>query len=371
MHIKFLDLSLPTRQIQVEYLASVEKLLDKGNFVLTQEVKHFEEQWAKAVGTKYCVGVSSGADALLLSLLAVGIGQGDEVITQGNAYNASVVAILRAGATPRFADINPETLTINIKEVEKLITPKTKAILPVHLYGTGNDMPAIMQIAKKHHLKVLEDCAQAHLAEINGKKLGTYGDIAAFSFYPTKNLGAFGDAGAIVLNDNEIYEKLIALRNLGQKEKNNHAYLGFNNRLDPIQAIALSLKLKYLPDLTKERQEAGEYYNRLIEKKGLNVKYQKTLPGHSHVYHLYPILFAHVDRAATQNMLLSQGVETGVYYPVPVYKQPFYRSAHVDNCPVTEEVCKNILCLPMYFGITKEEQEYVIDSLKMTLENGK
>ncbi len=363
MHVKFLDLSLPTRQIQTEYLASVEKLLDKGSFVLTEEVKHFEEQWAKTIGAKYCVGVSSGADALLLSLLALGIGPGDEVITQGNAYNASVVAILRAGATPRFVDITRDTLTINIGEVEKLITPKTKAILPVHLYGTGNDMPAIMQMAKKHHLKVLEDCAQAHMAEINGQKVGSFGDIAAFSFYPTKNLGAFGDAGAIVVNDTEIYEKLIALRNLGQKEKNNHIYLGFNNRLDPIQALALSLKLKYLPVLTKERQAAGEYYNRLIGKKGLNVKYQKTLPGHSHVYHLYPILLTDRDRAAIQNMLLAQGVETGIYYPVPVYKQPFYKNAYVDNCPVTEEVCKNILCLPMYFGITREEQEFVIEVL--------
>jgi dTDP-4-amino-4,6-dideoxygalactose transaminase len=370
MHVKFLDLSLPTGQVQTEYLAAVKKLLDKGSFVLTEEVKDFEQEWAKVVGTKYCVGVSSGADALLLSLLALGIGPGDEVIIQGNAYNASVVAILRAGATPRFADIDPETLTLNIEEVEKLITPKTKAILPVHLYGTGNNMPAIMQIAKNRNLKVLEDCAQAHLAEINGKMVGSFGDIAAFSFYPTKNLGAFGDAGAIVLNDSEIYEKLIALRNLGQKEKNNHIYLGFNNRLDPIQAMALSLKLKRLPALTKEREEAGEYYNRLIEKKGINIKYQKTLPGHSHVYHLYPILLAAGDRSAIQNRLLSQGVETGVYYPVPVYKQPFYKNT-IDACPVTDPICENILCLPMYFGITKEEQEYVIDSLKTTLENGK
>ena len=368
MRVKFLDLSLPTSQVEKEYLGEVQKLLEKGSFVLTEEVKVFEEQWAKTIGTKYCVGVSSGADALLLSLLALGIGPGDEVITQGNAYNASVVAILRSGATARFADVDAGSFTLNPAEIEKLINQKTKAIMPVHLYGMGNDMPEIMRVARKNNLKVVEDCAQAHMAEINGRKAGSFGDISAFSFYPTKNLGAFGDAGAIVLNNEDIYKKLISLRNLGQQEKNNHIYLGFNNRLDPIQAIALSLKLKYLPALTKERQKAGEYYNHLIEKNGLKVAYQKLLPGQTHVYHLYPVVLQGEDRTALMNKLLSLGVETGVYYPVPVYKQPFYKNAVPRNCPVTDVLCENILCLPIYFGITRAEQEYVVESLKSALQ---
>jgi dTDP-4-amino-4,6-dideoxygalactose transaminase len=333
-------------------------------------VKKFEEDFAAFFGVKHAITLTNGGAALHVALIALGIGPGDEVIVPAFTMAAPWFAVMYTGAKPVFVDCETETWNIDPEKIETKITPKTKAILPVHLYGTGNNMPAIMQIAKNRNLKVLEDCAQAHLAEINGKMVGSFGDIAAFSFYPTKNLGAFGDAGAIVLNDSEIYEKLIALRNLGQKEKNNHIYLGFNNRLDPIQAMALSLKLKRLPALTKEREEAGEYYNRLIEKKGINIKYQKTLPGHSHVYHLYPILLAAGDRSAIQNRLLSQGVETGVYYPVPVYKQPFYKNT-IDACPVTDPICENILCLPMYFGITKEEQEYVIDSLKTTLENGK
>lgn len=367
MRVKFLDLSLPTGQVKKRYLQAVGKFLDKGLFILSEEVKVFEDSFAKAIGTKFCIGVSSGADALYLSLLVYGIGPGDEVITQGNAYNASVTAILRTGATPRFVDINQDSLTINAGAIDKLINKKTKAILPVHLYGTGNDMPAIVEIAKQYRLVIIEDCAQAHLAEIQGKKLGSFGHAGAFSFYPTKNLGAFGDAGAIVTSDEEVYLKLLTLRNLGQKEKNNHVFLGFNMRLDPIQAIALSLKLEYLTGLIADRQKTGEYYSRLITRADIPVRPQKILPPATHVYHLYPVQVFNFSRDALQKKLLEAGVESGVYYPVPVYKQPFYKGPF-DPCPITDAVCARILCLPMYFGISQKEQEYVVQSLKEILQ---
>ncbi|PJC25474.1 MAG: erythromycin biosynthesis sensory transduction protein eryC1, partial [Candidatus Tagabacteria bacterium CG_4_9_14_0_2_um_filter_41_11] len=215
---------------------AVESMLDRGPFILGPEVEAFEKAWAGYLGVKHAVGVSNGADALYLALIASGIKPGDEVITQGNAYNASVTAILRAGAVPRFADIDSNTLQIDVAKIESLITGKTRAILPVHLYGQFGDMEKLARISKKRNLKIIEDCAQAHGAELAGKKLGSFGRVNAFSFYPTKNLGAFGDAGAVVTDDEKAAEQLRALRNLGQVAKNEHRYLGTNMRLDPIQA---------------------------------------------------------------------------------------------------------------------------------------
>lgn len=372
MQVKFLDLSFITREIKEDYLKAVEKILDRTHFILTEEVLEFESHWAKTIGTKYSVGTACGADALYLSLVALNIGSGDEVIIQGNAYNASVTAILRVGATPVFVDINPKTWEMDVSKLEAAITKKTKAILPVHMYGLPNDMQAIMALAEKHHLFVVEDCAQAHLAEAGTRKVGSFGQANAFSFYPTKNLGAFGDAGAVTTNNEEIYKKLLALRHLGQVAKNDHRYLGYNMRLDPLQASALSLKLRFLKKWTKQRVGLADYYKELIGQMSVPVKFQVFPSNISHVYHLFAVLLPEkASRGKIQRELLNLGVETAVHYPLPVYKQPFYEALSKISvvCPNTEKLCAGILSLPLYIGLTKAEQEYVIRSLKKVLKN--
>ena len=366
MEVKFTDLTGPTRQIAKKYLKAVEKFLGKGNFILTDEVRNFEKDWARTVGADFCVGTSNGADALYLALKALEIGEGDEVITQGNAYNASVTAILRVGAMPRFIDIDPDTFCMDAGKIESLITNKTKAIMPVHLYGQMNDMKAIAAIAKKYNLAVIEDCAQAHLAKFNSRYAGVWGDIGTFSFYPTRNLGAFGDAGAIVTGRKDLYEKVLALRNLGQTAKNEHRYLGFNMRLDPIQAIALILKLKFLPAATQKRIKAARYYDQLLEKAGVSIKPQVGDSRATHVYHLYVVQSLSYDRDKLREELSKRGVQTAIHYPIPVYRQPFYKGPK-DPCPTTDKILTRILSLPMFDNIKRQEQNYVVQCLKEIL----
>lgn len=343
MNIPFNDLSVTTKQIEAEFLAEVKKLLHQSHFILSNEVASFESAWAQFSQGAYAVGTSSGADALFLSLRALGIGPGDEVITQGNAYNASVVSIVRVGATPRFADID-EHLRMDPAKIGVLINKNTKAILPVHLFGQQQDMDAIMMIARKHKLAVIEDSAQAHGVPLRG-------DIAAFSFYPTKNLGAFGDAGAIVTDRKDLAERIRRLRNLGQQEKNNHVDLGYNMRLDPIQAVALSLKLPYLEKNNQARKTLAQYYDAALKQMRSDAM---------HVHHLYVIQVQH--RAQLMKTLQARGIETAVHYPVPVYRQPWYTGPH-DPCPHTDRVADEILSLPLYVGMTQEQQDYVIAAL--------
>lgn len=362
MRVPFNDLNPTTLRVRDAYIEAVRSVLDKGHFILGEEVDAFERQWAEYIGVRHCVGVSNGADALYLALIAAGVAAGDEVITQGNAYNASVTAILRAHAVPRFADICADTLQIDTGKIEQLVNKKTKAILPVHLYGQSGDMGELVKIAKKNNLKIIEDCAQAHGAAFSGKKLGSIGDIGAFSFYPTKNLGAFGDAGAVVTNDEKAAEEIRARRNLGQTAKNDHRYFGTNMRLDPIQAIALSLKLSFFEETTRARQEAGEYYNLIFKQAGLPVEIPATTPSATHVYHLYVIRLPAGNRDAVRAKLSEAGVETAVHYPVPIYRQPFYTGSS-DPCPVTDEAAERILSIPMFYGITREQQEYTAEQL--------
>ena len=364
--IKFVDITVPTRQIRKAYLAELDKLLLRGNFILTSEVEDFEKAWAHMVGARYAVGVSTGSDALYLGLRVLDIGEGDEVITQGNAYNASVTAIMRAGAVPRFADIKRDTWQIDVAATEKLITKKTRAIMPVHLFGQPNDMAALMALAKHHKLRVIEDCAQSHLAAFKGKMTGCWGDVGAFSFYPTKNLGAFGDAGAVTTSDSELYRKLKILRNLGQDGKDNHMEYAFNMRLDAMQAIALRLKLKFLSTATKKRMAAGARYDRMIREARIPLTPGARDPRADHVYHLYPVYSAAKSRDRIRRELLEQEISTGVYYPLPVYKQPFFRGRH-DPCPVTDEIISGIFALPMYADISTTDQWRVVAALKHVL----
>ncbi|TSC67990.1 MAG: pyridoxal phosphate-dependent protein [Parcubacteria group bacterium Gr01-1014_72] len=349
--IPFTDLARATGLVSRAYLARVKKFLERGLFVLSPEVEEFESALSKYVGSPHVVGVSNGADAIYLALTALGVGAGDEIITQGNAYNASVTAILRTGARARFADIEERTLTVRPEAVEQLITSKTKAILPVHLYGAVGDMQAIMDIARRHNLAVVEDAAQAHGATYRGRHAGTWGDVGAFSFYPTKNLGAFGDAGAVVTNRADIAEKIRSIRNLGQSEKNVHDHLGFNMRLDPIQAIALSLKLKILSREIALRRKAAELYLKHFEKAGLASLIPHALPESAHSYHLFVIVLPRgSSRDGFQNALRAEGIETAVHYPEVVYNQPFWKNLRLpfDVCPVAEDIAKRIVSLPFY-----------------------
>ncbi len=366
MNVEFNDLNWSTSRVKKQYLAKVKKVLDRGDFILTPEVDRFEKSWAKVIGVKYCAGLSCGADALYLALVALGIGRGDEVITQGNAYNATVTAILRTSAAARFADIDPESFRLDISKIEPLINKKTKAILPVHLYGQVNDMTAVKSIARKYNLMVIEDCAQAHLAKFKGRMAGSWGDAATFSFYPTKNLGAFGDAGAVVTNNPRVHEKILALRNLGQNGKNIHVYLGYNMRLDALQAAVLNLKLPFLKKLTRMRQVAGAYYDRLIVKTGLPLVPARVGKNSTHVYHLYVAQSVNYDRDKLRQKLAGLGVQTAVHYPVPVYRQPFYRGP-VDPCPVTEQTARRIISLPMFTDISRIEQRYVVGAIKKVI----
>lgn len=361
--VKFVDLAAPTEQIRKQYLAEVDRLLGRTSFILTREVEDFEKAWARTVGARYAVGVSNGSDALYLGLRALGIKEGDEVVTQGNAYNASVTAIMRAGATPRFADIDSKTWQMDVRAAEGLVTKKTKAIMPVHLFGQPNDMAAIMALAKKHKLRVIEDCAQSHRAAFKGKMTGAWGDIGAFSFYPTKNLGAFGDAGAVTTNDPELYRKLKVLRNLGQDGKDNHVEYAFNMRLDAIQAIALRLKLKFLKAATKKRVAAGARYDRMIREARLPLHPVARDPRADHVYHLYGVHSPARPRDEIVSLLGNQGIQARVHYPLPVYKHPFFWIKH-DPCPVTDRIVAGIFTLPMYEAITQADQRRVVEALK-------
>ena len=310
MNVPFIDLSQTTAAVKDVYLERVTSLLEKNRFILTEEVAQFEQEWAEYLEIAHAIGVSNGSDALYLSLLALGIGPGDEVITQGNAYNASVVAILRTGATPRFVDIVPNTLTMNPELIAGCITHKTEAILVVHLFGQPCDIQSVRSIADAHKLFLVEDCAQSHGAMYAGKHTGAWGDIAAFSFYPTKNLGAFGDAGAVVTHRADLAERVIRLRNLGSVKKNNHEILGFNMRLDPMQAIVLSLKIPFLKEWTNMRKVAAQRYSTLLADAGVGEILQ-GLPNGTHVYHLYVI---HVNRRdAVKAALLAKGVQTEIH----------------------------------------------------------
>ncbi|MDP2593369.1 MAG: DegT/DnrJ/EryC1/StrS family aminotransferase [bacterium] len=368
VNVPFADLSYPTGAVKKTYIAAVKKFLDGGNFILSKEVEEFEKKWAKYCGADFALGLSSGGDAIYVALKILDVGKGDEVITQGNAYNATVTAIMRTGAKPRFADIDPETLTINPEKILPLINEKTKVILPVHLYGLVADMERISKIAEQNKLFIVEDCAQAHGAKREGKKAGIWSEIAAWSFYPTKNLGAFGEAGAITTKSEKYFQRGVALRNLGQEGKNNHKYFGFNMRLDGLEAIALSLKLPFLNDWTEKRIEAAEFYDELIDEVfDGEVAAPPKISSAKHIYHLYAItLKKGLDRNLIQKNLSKQAVQTAVHYPVPVYKQPFF-AEKTDKCPITEDLCSRILSLPIFFGITRKQQKYVVESLRNSI----
>lgn len=358
MNIKCNVLDRQFEQYKEEYEEAALRVLRSGWYILGKEVSFFEEEFKKHVGVKFCVGLNSGLDALILAVRALNIGPGDEVIVQANTYIATVLGITENGATPVYVEPD-EYFNIDANRIEEKITNKTKAIMVVHLYGQASRMDQIMAIANKHHLFVIEDCAQSHESCFKDKMTGTFGTIGCFSFYPTKNMGAFGDAGCIVTDDETLAEKIKMLRNYGSKVKYHNEIMGVNSRLDEIQAALLRVKLTHIDEITNERYLIGKRFNEGINNSRI-IK-PKTLDGVNHVYHQYVVRCK--ERERFQKYLQENGVVSQIHYPIPPHLAKCYQwQNHKIGCfPITEEYANTVLSLPMYTGMTIEEQQYVID----------
>ena len=333
-----------------EVRAAIDRVVTRGWFVLGPELDAFEQEFAAAVGAAHTVGVGTGTDALALALRAAGITAGDDVITAPVSAAYSALAIMMAGARPVFADVDPDRLTLDPATVEQAITPKTRAMMPVHLYGQPADMASLMRIAAKHDLVVIEDCCQAHLATCAGRPVGSFGVAAAYSCYPTKNLGARGDGGAITTNSAELAARLRRLRNGGQTDRYHHGEFGVNSRLDEMQAAILRARLSWLPRWTDERRRIAAEYRRQLH--GAPVTVPAEHDG-GHVYHLFPILTP--QRTALQAHLQGRGIETLIHYPIPIPRQPALASQQPSPCAVADRVCAEVLSLPLHPGMSSAD----------------
>ena len=359
--VPFVDLAAQYSTIADEINETTSRVIQKADFILGREVRLFEEEFAAFSEARYAVGVDSGTSALELALRAYDIGPGDEVITAANSFIASALAISHAGATPVLVDVDPFTHTIDVTGIERAITSRTKAIIPVHLYGHPAHMDPIRQIAEQHGLIVIEDACQAHGARYKGRRAGSLGHAAAFSFYPGKNLGAYGDGGMVVTNDADIRKRLEMLRNYGQEEKYHHLTQGFNRRLDTLQAAVLRVKLKYLEKWNAARRWQAELYHRLLA--GTELVLPSEAVGAQSVWHLYVIRTEHRDKL--KQYLASRGIAAGIHYPVPIHLQPAYKNLGYKrgSFPVTEQYAQRILSLPIYAELTPELIEYVSKSI--------
>lgn len=367
MKISALDLKKQISPIRGEIDSAIKDVIDNTGFVLGTGVGKFEENSAKYCGVKYAIGVSNGTDAIALSLLALGIKPEDGVICPAFTYYATAGAVASIGAVPIFADIDKDTYNISLQSVEKILSGKNKlkikAVIPVHLYGACADMGGILKLASKFKLKVVEDAAQAFGAEFKGRKAGTIGDCGAVSFYPGKNLGAFGDAGLILTNKKSVAERLIILRNQGNKNKYYHLLLGRNNRLDTLQAAVLDVKLKYLDLWNKKRQEVAQYYN--CNLKGINIK-RPYVPGYTtHIYHQY-VLRAPLSNKGIVEHLQAKGIDSRVFYPLPLHLQKCFKYLGYKNgdFPESEKAARQTFTLPIYPELTRKELDYIIQSVK-------
>lgn len=360
MKVPFSILERQYKMYQEEYETKALEVLRKGWYILGEETEKFEEEYAKYVGTKYSLGIDNGLNALVLAFRALNIGQGDEVIVQGNTFIATVMGITINGATPIFVEPD-EFYNINIEKIEEKITERTKAICVVHLYGQATKMDKVLELCKKYNLKLVEDCAQAHGAEFNGQKVGSFGDIGCFSFYPGKNLGCFGDGGAITTNDEGIYRRIKMLRSYGSEKKYHHIEVGYNARLDELQAGVLRIKLSHLPELTKEREYIVKRY--LTEIKNSLIQLPKLRESCTHVWHLFVVKVE--DRDKFQKYLEENGIGTVIHYPIPSHISEAYKylGYKVGDYPITEDYANTIVSLPLYNGMTKEEIDYVIEKI--------
>ena len=361
MKIPFVSFKPMERELDTELRAAFTRVFEKSWYIDGAEDKAFEEAFAKYCKADYCVGCGNGLDALMLTLKALGIGKGDEVIVPSNTFIATALAVTYVGATPIFVEPDINTFNINPSLIEEKITPKTKAIMPVHLYGQACDMDPIMAIAKKHNLFVVEDCAQAHGATYKGKNIGTFGDAAGFSFYPGKNLGALGDAGATITNNKELAEKLRALGNYGSDYKYHHIYQGTNSRLDELQAAFLSAKIPFMDKMNKNRREIAKKYLEGIKNPSIILPY--VMPECEHVWHVFAIRSNRRDELA--NYLEENGIGVNKHYPIPMHMQECYKELGIKQgeLPIAEEISATQLSLPLYYGMTDEEINYVINCI--------
>ena len=360
-NVPLVDLYAQYEPLKDEIWSAWDAALKSMRLFLGPNVQEFEQEFADYCDVSYAIGVSDGTNALHMALRAAGVGPGDEVITVSHTFIATTEAILLAGAKPVFIDIDPDTYLMDPQQIVARITPKTKAILPVHLYGQCVDMDPILEIAKKHHLLVIEDACQAHGALYKGRKAGSMGDAAGFSFYFTKNLGAYGEAGMVTTNDPEIARKVKMIRDHGSEKRYYHEMLGWNGRLEELQAAALRIKLKHLDRWNEMRRSNAKYYQKHLAELGVILPVEAD--GNQHVYHLF--IIRSTERDALREYLSTQGIGTGIHYPVPIHLQGCYAdmSEGEGSMPVTEQITKEILSLPMYAELTTEQIDWVIENI--------
>jgi dTDP-4-amino-4,6-dideoxygalactose transaminase len=342
--------------------SAIDRVIERGWFVLGPELEAFESEFAEAAAALHTVGVGTGTDAIAIALRCLGIGPGDEVITSPLSAAYSALAVMMTGARPVFADIDPHRLTIDPAAVAAAVTFRTAAILPVHLYGQPAEMRAIMQIAARHNLAVVEDCCQAHLATCAGEPVGSFGTAAAYSFYPTKNLGALGDGGALTMKDGELAARARRLRNGGQSDKYRHVEFGVNTRLDELQAAVLRARLRYLPSWTERRRSLARQYRAALD--GIATITMPPELDAGHVYHLFPVLGA--DREDVRTRLKEAGIETLIHYPLPISRQPALAREEPAQCPVADRVCDQVFSLPLYPSLAADAVQRVSDVCRRT-----
>ncbi|OGQ84988.1 MAG: erythromycin biosynthesis sensory transduction protein eryC1 [Deltaproteobacteria bacterium RIFOXYA12_FULL_58_15] len=363
MTVPFLDLPRMHQPLLDEIDAAISGLIAEARFIGGPAITAFEQAFARTCDVKGCVGVGNGTDALTLALKVLGIGPGDEVVVPAHTFIATAEAVSNVGATPRFVDIDEKTYTLDPKCLAAVDTTKVKAVMPVHLYGQPADLDPIMTMSKKHGWRVIEDCAQAHAARYGERTAGSMGDLAGFSFYPGKNLGAFGDGGAVVGNDLELLDRLRRVADHGRQTKQAHGEIGLNSRLDSIQAAVLGIKLKHLDDWNRRRARAASWYDeRLAGISGLTVPYRAA--GRTHIYHLYVVLVP--DRNALQSALNEVGIQSGIHYAIPLHLQPAY--AHLGyaagDFPVSERVTATCLSLPMFPDLEEAQVDQVATAIR-------
>jgi dTDP-4-amino-4,6-dideoxygalactose transaminase len=357
--IPFVDLKAQYKSIKPEIDDAIARVVESTSFILGPEVESFEQAFAQYVGARFCIGVNSGTTALQLALLANSVGRGDEVIVPTNSFFATAEAVSATGATPRFVDADPVSYTIDVSKIKAAITSRTRAIIPVHLYGQSADLDPICEIAKRNNLVVIEDAAQAHGARYKGLRTGPLGDVGCFSFYPGKNLGAYGEAGALVTNNEVLADRARLLRDHGSREKYRHDVIGYNFRLEAIQAAILRVKLRHLETWNDLRRAHAARYHELLKDCALILP--SEMPYARHVYHVYVVQSDSRDQLLRR--LLAAGIQTGIHYPVPIHLQPAYASLGYQrgDFPVTERLCERVLSMPMFAELSDDQIASIAD----------